>query len=91
MPTDARDMIRSVYGDNVSTLPEALRPYLDNAFASGSADRSLASYNSLSYESGYDPTGYNWKDDDNAPTRLGEASADAFTIVRIAGHCSITV
>lgn len=74
MPEDARNMIEAVYGDDISAVPEALRSHLDNTFASGSADRSIASYNSLSYDSGYDPTGYNWKDDDNAPTRLGEAT-----------------
>lgn len=75
LPRQARDMLESVYGGKGRVkVPEGLEKAENKAIGDRSADRSLAALNALSFESGYQATGLHWNDDDNAPTRLGEAT-----------------
>ena len=75
LPRQARDMIESVYGGKGDVkIPEGLEKAENKAIGDRSADRSLAALNALSFESGYQATGLHWNDDENAPTRLGEAT-----------------
>jgi CRISPR-associated endonuclease/helicase Cas3 len=75
LPRQARDMIESVYGGNGDVkIPSGLENSENKAIGDRSAERSLAALNALSFESGYQATGLHWNDDDNAPTRLGEAT-----------------
>ncbi len=73
LPEQARDMIESVYdGMAESIIPEGLSKAVLNADGARLGEQAMADFNSLNFDAGYDPTGINWKDDDNAPTRLGE-------------------
>lgn len=73
MPEQARVMIEAVYADmSEAHVPEGLSRSAQDAEGSRLAGQAMADFNSLNFDAGYDPIGINWKDDDNAPTRLGE-------------------
>ncbi|MBN1225723.1 MAG: CRISPR-associated helicase Cas3' [Deltaproteobacteria bacterium] len=73
MPEQARCMIETVYaGMTEFKVPEGLAKAVQEAEGARLGGQAMANLNSLIFEAGYDPTGINWKDDDNAPTRLGE-------------------
>jgi CRISPR-associated endonuclease/helicase Cas3 len=73
MPEQARDMIESVYaGMSEVDVPDGLSNSVQDAEGTRLSGQAMADFNSLNFDAGYDPTGINWKDDDNAPTRLGE-------------------
>jgi CRISPR-associated endonuclease/helicase Cas3 len=73
MPEQARCMIETVYaGMTEFDVPEGLAKAVRDAEGERLSGQAMANFNSLNFDSGYDPTGINWKDDDNAPTRLGE-------------------
>ncbi len=73
MPEQARCMIETVYaGMTEFKAPEGLAKAVQNAEGERLGGQAMANFNSLYFDAGYDPTGINWKDDDNAPTRLGE-------------------
>lgn len=73
VPEQARCMIESVYaGMTEFKVPEGLARAVQNAEGERLGGQAMANFNALNFDAGYDPTGINWKDDDNAPTRLGE-------------------
>jgi CRISPR-associated endonuclease/helicase Cas3 len=73
MPEQARCMIETVYaGMTEFKVPEGLAKAVQEAEGARLGGQAMANLNSLNFEAGYDPTGINWKDDENAPTRLGE-------------------
>ncbi len=76
LPRDARDMIESVYGpDAFENIPVELQKSSDSRQGACFSERALAHMNSLSFDQGYDPTGFEWPDEDSdtdIPTRLGE-------------------
>jgi CRISPR-associated endonuclease/helicase Cas3 len=81
MPDDARNMIEFVYGDDASErIPAGLQGRAATAEGDAMANRSMAAFNSLSLESGYEVTSAHWREDESTPTRLG----DPTTTVRLA-------
>lgn len=75
LPEQAREMIEAVYGmDAEMNIPDGLIKTVTKVMGDQSADRSLAALNALNFGSGYQATSFHWNDDDNAPTRLGEAT-----------------
>lgn len=81
MPDEAREMIEFVYGDDaVDRIPAGLQSNVATAEGDAMADRSMAVFNSLSLDSGYEVTSMHWRDDESTPTRLG----DPTTTVRLA-------
>jgi len=73
MPEQARDMIETVYAGMAEfDVPEGLAKAVQDAEGERLGGQAMADFNSLNFDAGYDATGINWKDDDNAPTRLGE-------------------
>jgi CRISPR-associated endonuclease/helicase Cas3 len=81
MPDHAREMIEFVYADDASErIPEGLQRSAATAEGDAMADRSMAAFNSLSLDVGYEVTSLHWREDDNTPTRLGEPT----TTVRLA-------
>lgn len=73
MPEMARDMIEYVYSGNFDNkVPPNLTNSMLNAEGIRLGGQAMADFNSLNFDSGYDATGINWRDEDNAPTRLGE-------------------
>jgi CRISPR-associated endonuclease/helicase Cas3 len=73
IPDQAREMIEFVYADDAGErIPEALQRNAATAEGDAMADRSMAAFNSLSLDSGYEVTSMHWRDDENTPTRLGE-------------------
>lgn len=73
MPEQARDMVEYVYSGNFDTeVPPSLVNAMLNAEGIRLGGQSMADFNSLNFNTGYDPTGIKWKEEDNAPTRLGE-------------------
>jgi CRISPR-associated endonuclease/helicase Cas3 len=81
MPDNAREMIEFVYADGAGErIPEGLQHSAATAEGDAMADRSMAAFNSLYLDSGYEVTSTHWREDDNTPTRLGEPT----TTVRLA-------
>ena len=81
MPDHAREMIEFVYADDAGErIPEGLQRNAATAEGDAMADRSMAAFNSLSLDSGYEVTSMHWREDENTPTRLGEPT----TTVRLA-------
>ena len=81
MPDQAREMIEFVYADDAGErIPEALQRNAATAEGDDMADRSMAAFNSLGLDVGYEVTSMHWRDDENTPTRLGEPT----TTVRLA-------
>jgi CRISPR-associated endonuclease/helicase Cas3 len=81
MPDQAREMIEFVYADEANErIPEALQRNAATAEGDAMADRSIAAFNSLGLDVGYEVTSMHWRDDENTPTRLGEPT----TTVRLA-------
>lgn len=75
VPRQARDMIESVYADEAFyCLPEGLQTVANSADGKCRADRGTARGNLLNFDEGYTPTSFQWQDDGEAPTRLGEAT-----------------
>ena len=73
MPEQARVMVEYVYaGMSEFDVPEGLSKSVQDADGARLGGQAMADFNSLNFDAGYDPSGINWKDDDNAPTRLGE-------------------
>jgi CRISPR-associated endonuclease/helicase Cas3 len=81
MPDNARAMIEFVYADDVGErIPEGLQRNAATAAGDAMADRSMAAFNSLYLDSGYEVTSTHWREDESTPTRLGEPT----TTVRLA-------
>jgi CRISPR-associated endonuclease/helicase Cas3 len=81
MPDNAREMIEFVYADDAGErIPEGLQHNAATAEGDAMADRSMAAFNSLYLDSGYEVTSTHWREDESTPTRLGEPT----TIVRLA-------
>lgn len=75
MPTDARELIESVFGDDGEDLPPALERNAANAEGDDFAKLGLALDNALAFDLGYgSDASRKWLDDIHTPTRLGEAS-----------------
>jgi CRISPR-associated endonuclease/helicase Cas3 len=73
MPDNAREMIEFVYADDAGErIPDGLQRNAATAEGDAMADRSMAAFNSLSLNSGYEVTSLHWREDENTPTRLGE-------------------
>jgi CRISPR-associated endonuclease/helicase Cas3 len=73
MPEHAREMIEFVYADDAGErLPEGLQRNAATAEGDAMADRSMAAFNSLNLDVGYEVTSMHWREDENTPTRLGE-------------------
>ena len=74
MPADARDMIESVYGDDAQQdIPAAFELTENRAQGADGAAISMAKFNQLNLDVGYAADMITWAQDDNAPTRLGQA------------------
>ena len=81
MPDNAREMIEFVYADDAGErIPEELQRNAATAEGDAMADRSMAAFNSLYLDSGYEVTSTHWREDESTPTRLGEPT----TTVRLA-------
>jgi CRISPR-associated endonuclease/helicase Cas3 len=81
MPDNARQMIEFVYADDAGErIPAGLQRNMAAAEGDAMADRSMAAFNSLSLDVGYEVTSMHWREDENTPTRLG----DPTTTVRLA-------
>jgi len=81
MPDNAREMIEFVYADDAGErIPEGLQRNTTTAEGDAMADRSMAAFNSLYLDSGYEVTSTHWREDESTPTRLGEPT----TTVRLA-------
>ena len=81
MPDNAREMIEFVYADDAGErIPEGLQHNAATAEGDAMADRSMAAFNSLYLDSGYEVTSMHWREDESTPTRLGEPT----TTVRLA-------
>lgn len=73
LPTDARDLIESVFGlDAREDHPAALGAAVDQAEGKAMAARSTAQLAALAFDAGYTTTGQPWLDEARALTRLGE-------------------
>lgn len=73
MPEDAREMIESVYSESVQIcIPEALQQTEERVDGEERAERTLARFNQLNLDAGYDGNAGYWQDDVYAPSRLGE-------------------
>lgn len=73
MPDNAREMIEFVYADDAGDcIPEGLQHNAATAEGDAMADRSMAAFNSLYLDSGYEVTSTHWREDESTPTRLGE-------------------
>lgn len=85
MPDNAREMIECVYADDAGErIPEGLQRNAATAAGDAMADRSMAAFNSLDLDSGYEVTSTHWREDENTPTRLGEPTT-AVRLARILG------
>jgi CRISPR-associated endonuclease/helicase Cas3 len=73
MPTDARRLIESVYGED-APLPEGLQRVADVVEGEEMSEASQAHSNAIKLKMGYVWLGEQWWSDAKAPTRLGEAS-----------------
>ena len=81
IPDEAREMLECVYGeDAVEHIPTGLQHNVATAEGDAMADRSMAAFNSLSLDVGYEVTGTHWHEEERTPTRLGEPT----TLVRLA-------
>jgi CRISPR-associated endonuclease/helicase Cas3 len=81
IPGNAREMIEFVYADDAGErIPEGLQRNAATAEGDAMADRSMAAFNSLYLDSGYEVTSTHWREDESTPTRLGEPT----TTVRLA-------
>ncbi len=73
LPGRARALVESVFGED-ETVAESLQ--LDNRELKSEGTqlqkRSMANFNRISLEQGYQRSGPEWADDERAPTRLGE-------------------
>lgn len=70
-----------MYGeDAVEHIPTGLQHNVATAEGDAMADRSMAAFNSLSLDCGYEITSTQWHEDERTPTRLGEPT----TLVRLA-------
>lgn len=75
MPVDARTLIEGVYGDEAIPVPEALVNAAQQVEGKHSADKSVATYNSLDFEEGYRAGSQRWYQEAHTPTRLGEPTS----------------
>lgn len=75
MPTDARHLIESVYGED-EPLPESLQRVADVVEGEEMSEVSQAHSNAIKLKMGYVWLGEQWWSDAKAPTRLGEASTN---------------
>jgi CRISPR-associated endonuclease/helicase Cas3 len=81
IPDEARAMLEYVYGeDAVEHIPTGLQHNVATAEGDAMADRSMAAFNSLSLDVGYEVTSTHWHEEEKTPTRLGEPT----TLVRLA-------
>jgi CRISPR-associated endonuclease/helicase Cas3 len=81
IPDHAREMIEFVYADDAGEhIPEGLQRNAATAEGDAMANRSMAAFNSLYLDSGYEVTSTHWREDESTPTRLGEPT----TTVRLA-------
>jgi len=75
MPSDARDMIESVYSDEVQErIPSAFERNENIALGKDGAAASMASFYKLNLDGGYKADTINWPEDDDAPTRLEQST-----------------
>jgi len=89
MPTDARDLIESVYGIDAVDIPEYLEHASMEAFAEQKVQRSMGEFNLLCMERGYSykSAAHNsgWDEDIHIPTRLGAETVDVVLVKEVEG------
>jgi CRISPR-associated endonuclease/helicase Cas3 len=87
LPADARDVIEGVYGPEAGRdLPVALAEVDDQAQGARLSDEAMADYNALTLDLGYTRQGQAWRDDEEAPTRLGEQTVTLRLARLVAGR-----
>jgi CRISPR-associated endonuclease/helicase Cas3 len=85
LPEQARNMIESVYSDDLDTyerIPEALREISDMADGACRAGKSTARGNLLVVSEGYSPTSEKWQEDAKTPTRISEVETVRVRLAR---------
>ncbi len=85
LPEQARNMIESVYSDDLDTyerIPEALRKISDMADGACRAGKSTARGNLLVVSEGYSPTSEKWQEDAKTPTRISEVETVRVRLAR---------
>ena len=69
---EVRALVEAVYGDDALAIPASLERAENEALGVRSGERTLADYNTLDFQKGYDWDGMKWERDTRAKTRLGE-------------------
>lgn len=79
MPDDARDLIEGVYGKEAVAAPEALLFSEEDYWAKEMSDRSIAGFNGLVMEKGFDrESSTHWDEETRIPTRLGDTQINLY-------------
>jgi CRISPR-associated endonuclease/helicase Cas3 len=75
MPDDARQLIESVFGEDLS-IPKELQSNANAAEGTDYGNASVAQQNTVKLARGYERGGIDWWSEAKTPSRLGEASMD---------------
>lgn len=78
MPEDARELIETVYREDDSDIPEALKIASNAAEGDHWAKVSMANMNTLKLAQGYTLSDSSWDEDQRIPTRLSEDSVTVY-------------
>jgi CRISPR-associated endonuclease/helicase Cas3 len=88
MPEDARELIETVYSDEDSDIPDALKKASNDAEGEHWSKISMANMNALKLEQGYTLSDNAWDEDARIPTRLSEDSVTIYLAVWQEGKLS---
>jgi CRISPR-associated endonuclease/helicase Cas3 len=79
MPEGARDLIEGVYGESAREAPEALVFSEEDYWAKEMTERSMANFNGLNMEKGFDrESSAYWDEETRIPTRLGDEQVNLY-------------
>ena len=84
MPDDARELIESVYCQDYQQIPDPLKPSYDESAGCKSAGDSMAYFNILKLDFGYEKDSIqHWHDDSIISTRFSEVETCTVILVRL--------
>ncbi len=69
---EVRALVEAVYGDNALAIPPSLERAEIESLGEHAGEKTLALYNVLDFQKGYDWDGMKWERDTRVKTRLGE-------------------